>query len=140
MAYKLLIVDDSPSMRQVIIKIIRISGTDVGEFIEAGNGHEALAKLKDHWVDLVISDLYMPEMDGFELLRQMKGDPLLSEIPVLVVSTESREAKLQEIYEMGVKGFIHKPFRPETVRDLILSCLGGNTDAMGTVTTEAGDF
>lgn len=140
MAYKLLIVDDSPSMRQVIAKIIRISGTDAGEFLEAGNGEQALEQLQNNWIDLVITDLYMPVMDGFELLRRMKEDSLLREIPVLVVSTESREAKLQEIYAMGVSGFIHKPFRPETVRDLIIKCLGGKSDAMGCVNSEEGDF
>ncbi len=124
MGYNLLIVDDSPAMRQVIQKIIRISGTDVAGYQEASHGQEALEILGNNWIDLVITDLYMPVMDGFELLRRMRSDALFSEIPVLVVSTESRESKLEELYAMGVSGFIHKPFRPEEIRDRIISCLG----------------
>lgn len=140
MAYNLMIVDDSPSMRGVIRKIIGMSGTDVGQFIEAEHGADALEKLQGNWVDLVITDLYMPVMDGFEFVRRLKQDPMFHDIPVLVVSTESRQARLDEINAMGVAGFIHKPFRPETVRDQIIGCLGVTPDEFNTEDSGDGDF
>lgn len=124
MSFNLLVVDDSPSMRGVIKKSILLAGTNVGSFVEAGNGQEALDRLTGNWVDLVVTDLYMPVMDGFELIRKMKEDEFLRVIPIIVVSTEGRESRLEEIHRLGVTGFIHKPFRPESIRDLIIQCLG----------------
>ena len=140
MGYNLLIVDDSPSMRQVIQKTIRISGADVAQYFEAGNGQEALAVLAANWVDLVVTDLYMPVMDGFELLRRMRQDPLYQELPILVVSTESRESKLEELFALGVSGFIHKPFRPESIRDEIVRCLGVGEYERSTADSDDNDF
>ncbi len=116
MAFNVLIVDDSSSMRAVIKKAIRVSGFKVGDFLEAADGQEALAVLADGWVDVVLSDINMPNMNGLELMAAMQKDPLLREIPVVVVTTEGSQKKVQMVNEMGAKGYVQKPFLPEDIK------------------------
>ena len=124
MPFNVLIVDDSNSMRAVIKKIISISGFKIDQYFEAGNGREALAALADNWVDVIVSDINMPEMDGFELLEMLKKDNLLKDIPVIFVSTESGEKRIQYAFKLGVKAFIKKPFLPEEVRKILYEVIG----------------
>jgi len=119
-----LIVDDSLSMRKLIKKVIELSGFDVEEFLEAANGREALQLLEDHWVDLVLCDIHMPEMDGLELLRQMRQEEVLGRIPVIMISTEGREEVLKEAQELGAKGYVKKPFSPEKIRETMDRVMG----------------
>ena len=77
MAFNVLIVDDSSTMRAVIKKTIKVSGFNVGQFLEAGDGEEALSVLKDEWVDLVLSDINMPNMNGLELIGRMHADTIM---------------------------------------------------------------
>lgn len=116
MAFSVLIVDDSPAMRSFIRRVLDMSGFDVGSVIEAGDGLEALGHLSSNWVDVVLTDINMPRMNGEELLRQMWGDELLKEIPVIVVSTDSTEARIQTMTSLGAKGYVTKPFHPEKLR------------------------
>lgn len=128
MAYTIMIVDDSALMRQVIAKTLHVAGVAIGKLLEAANGREALALLRQDWVDLVFSDINMPDMNGLELLRQMAEDDLLKTVPVVVISTERSEARAAELKAAGVKEIIHKPFTPETLKaavDRILSPWGG---------------
>jgi len=122
--FNVLIVDDSNSMRAVIKKIISISGFKMDECIEAENGKQALATLAENWVDIIISDINMPEMNGFELLERLKEDDLLRNIPVIVISTESSEQHMQNAFDLGVKGFIKKPFLPEEIRKILYEVIG----------------
>lgn len=122
--FNVLIVDDSNSMRAVIKKIISISGFKMDECIEAENGKKALEALAEHWVDVIISDINMPEMNGFELLERLQGDDLLRNIPVIVISTESSEQHVQNAFDLGVKGFIKKPFLPEEIRKILYEVIG----------------
>lgn len=119
-----MIVDDSLSMRKLIKKVIELSGFDVEEFLEAANGREALQLLEDHWVDLVLCDIHMPEMDGLELLRQMRQEEVLGRIPVIMISTEGREEVLKEAQELGAKGYVKKPFSPEKIRETMDRVMG----------------
>jgi len=119
-----LIVDDSLSMRKLIKKVIELSGFDVEEFLEAANGREALQLLEDHWVDLVLCDIHMPEMDGLELLRRMRQEEVLGRIPVIMISTEGREEVLKEAQELGAKGYVKKPFSPEKIRETMDRVMG----------------
>ncbi len=125
MAFNVLVVDDSMSMRAIIKKIIGMSGFDVGEIAEAGNGLEALAKLEDFWADVVLSDIHMPEMDGVELLKKIKGNPATEDLPVVMITTESRDEVVSRALEMGAAGYIKKPFRPEDIKALLGEILGG---------------
>ena len=142
MAFNVLVVDDSTSMRAVVKKIVKISGFDVGECWEAADGKEAMQVLSDHWVDIVLTDISMPNMSGLELVAEMKRDQLLRFIPVVMVSTEGTEKRIQECMEMGASGYIKKPFQPEDVKETLGRIMGeaggryGESESGG----EAGDF
>jgi two-component system chemotaxis response regulator CheY len=123
MAYNVLIVDDSHTMRKVILKALTLSGFDLGNCLEAGNGQEALIVLDSHWVDLILSDLNMPVMDGWEMVHHLKDNPTLAEIPVVLITTEGSETRLRELHELGIKDYIQKPFLPETLRDVLTRIL-----------------
>lgn len=119
MGYNVLIVDDSQTMRKVIRKTVSISGFDLGNCWEAGNGREALDILGSCWVDLILADLNMPVMNGLEMLRELKKTDLHRHIPVILVTTEGSEKRLEEAYALGIRGYIQKPFYPETIRDVL---------------------
>ncbi|HOX00531.1 MAG TPA: response regulator, partial [Deltaproteobacteria bacterium] len=124
MTFNLLIVDDSSSMRSVVKKIIGLSGVGVNRLLEAENGLRALEVMGGNWVDAVILDINMPEMNGLELLRRMSEDALMKNIPVVMMSTEASEAHMKTAFELGARGFIRKPFLPEEVRKMLLGVLG----------------
>ena len=124
MSFNLLIVDDSSSMRSVVKKIVGLSGIDVNQLLEADNGRRALEVLGGDWVDAVILDINMPEMNGLELLKKMGEDTLMKSIPVVMISTEASEAHIKTAFELGAKGFIRKPFLPEEVGKMLLGVLG----------------
>lgn len=124
MAYNVLIVDDSATMRALIRKILSISGFDIGECFESGNGEEALEILRNHWIDLILSDLCMPGMDGAAFLRLLQGHDRWRAIPVVLITTEARPEVLDTVLPRRVQGYIQKPFKPETVRNELLKILG----------------
>jgi two-component system, chemotaxis family, chemotaxis protein CheY len=140
MPYNILIVDDSKSMRQILRKILAVSGFNLGECLEASNGEEALSILEGNWVDLILSDIHMPVMDGFGLLRALREHPDWSDLPVVLVTTESNEDRIQEAISLGAKGYIRKPFKPEEIRARLYEIIG-ESDEDGTTTSDGeGDF
>jgi two-component system chemotaxis response regulator CheY len=124
MALNIMIVDDSPVMRAFIRKVVGLTGLDVGEYYEAGDGEEALRLLRERWVDLVLTDINMPHMNGEELVRRMESDELLRTIPVIVVSTDSSHSRIQQMLALGASGYMSKPFLPEALRDEVEKVLG----------------
>lgn len=124
MAFNVLIVDDSSSMRSVIKKTLEISGFDIGQIFEAGNGREALDVLDKQWADVILTDIHMPDMDGFSFLKELQKDEVLSSTRVVVVTTDSREERIDELMGLGVKAVIQKPFRPEQIKKILLDVLG----------------
>jgi len=134
MPLNVLIVDDSSVMRAMIIKTIRMSGLELGDVYQAGNGKEGLDAARENWVDLVVADINMPVMNGEEMIDQMKADPELSALPTIVISTEGSETRIQRLEKKGVT-FIHKPFTPEIIRDAIQDLTGitgiGDSDESG---------
>lgn len=116
MAWNILLVDDSITVRAVVQKALQIAEVPYRTIYQAGNGLEALAVLESQPVDLVITDLVMPEMDGEELVRTMGERGLLARTPVVVVSSAGGEERLRRLEAAGVRGFIHKPFTPEQIR------------------------
>jgi two-component system chemotaxis response regulator CheY len=134
MPLNVLIVDDSSVMRAMIIKTIRMSGLDLGDVYQAGNGKEGLDAARENWVDLVVADINMPVMNGEEMIDQMKADPELSALPTIVISTEGSATRIQRLEKKGVT-FIHKPFTPEIIRDAIQELTGitgiGDSDESG---------
>ncbi len=119
MAYNILIVDDSRTMRKVILKAVALSGFDLGDCWEAGDGREAIRILANHWVDLILTDLHMPEMNGLEMLREIQKDEIHRQVPVVLITTEGSEKRIQEALALGMKGYVQKPFHPEAIRDLL---------------------
>ncbi len=123
MALNVLIVDDSSLTRKAIKRIIGMVNetTDlgVGQFLEAGNGCEALKILGESHVDLILADLNMPEMGGGEMIHRIKSNESTKLIPVVVISTESRTTRIKELLAEGVKNYLHKPFTPEEFKVLI---------------------
>jgi len=124
MEIHVLIVDDSPAMRAFIRRVMDLSGLEVGRCLEAGNGEEALHLLENNWVDVVLTDINMPQMDGEELVRRMAQHEVLRLIPVLVVSTDRTESRMQRMLDLGARRYVTKPFAPETLREELESSLG----------------
>jgi two-component system chemotaxis response regulator CheY len=124
MSYRILVCDDSSIVRAMVKKAIAMSGLDVAEFHEASNGAEALALLGRAPVDVVFADLNMPTMTGLELVERMHGDPALAAVPVVIVSSERNEAKIEALRAAGARAYVRKPFRPEHFRDAVHEVLG----------------
>jgi two-component system, chemotaxis family, chemotaxis protein CheY len=117
MAYRVLIVDDSPAMRAFVRRVIEISGFDLSDCLEAANGTQALEVLQNEWVDAILSDINMPEMDGEELLRHLEADESLRQIPVIIISTDGTKTRVERMLQLGARGYVMKPFRPEVLRE-----------------------
>lgn len=132
MAFNVLVVDDSAVMRTMVIKTLRLSGVPVGEVYQAANGEEGLDRLREHWVDLVLLDLNMPQMNGEELLAEIRSHPDTASVAVVVVSTEGSEARIKRIRDLGAL-FVHKPFRPEELRAVIRDLTGVSDDTFDSV-------
>ncbi|CAG2137214.1 response regulator [Cupriavidus plantarum] len=112
MAKTILIVDDSSSVRQVVGIALKGAGYAV---IEACDGRDALAKLTGQKVHLIISDVNMPNMDGITFLKAVKALPAYRFTPVIMLTTESQEAKKREGQLAGAKAWVVKPFQPPTL-------------------------
>ncbi len=124
MAFNVLIVDDSAAMRSFIGRVLDVSGFPVGECLEAADGEEALALLAEHWVDIVLTDLNMPRMSGEQLVRRLEQDELLRSIPVVIVSTDRTDSRVRQMLALGARGYVTKPFLPETLRRELEQVLG----------------
>jgi two-component system chemotaxis response regulator CheY len=111
-----LIVDDSASMRQLIAFTIKDAGYDV---LLAENGRDALEKMSRAKIDMVITDLNMPEMDGITFIRELRGKADYQFVPIIMLTTESQEAKKQEGRAAGASGWIVKPFTPSQLMDVV---------------------
>ena len=123
MAYNILIVDDSKIVRTVIQRAVELSGADVGTIYQAANGQEALDKLGAEWVDIVFADINMPVMDGVKMVEEMARRGLAQDIPVVIVSSDRSEIRMQQLKEHGVREYLNKPFTPESIRDILVTCL-----------------
>ena len=131
MAYNILVVDDSLPMRAVIKKTVKVSGFNVGRFFDAINGREALDILKEEWLDLVLTDYNMPDMNGLELLVEMKKDDILKTVPVVMITTEGSRQRVEEFMAKGAADYIKKPFTPEEIREKLNLIMGENEDGEG---------
>ncbi len=124
MPFSVMIVDDSPVMRGFIRRVLTLSGFEVGEYLEASNGEEALARLEGHSVDVILTDINMPKMNGEELLRRLETDARLRSVPTLVISTDATKARILKMLSLGADGYMTKPFSPEALREELERVLG----------------
>jgi two-component system chemotaxis response regulator CheY len=122
-ALRTLIVDDSSVMRKIVERALRQAGIPLGKVMEAGNGSQALDILRLQTVDLVLTDINMPVMDGLELVRQLHNLKQAREIPVLMISTEGSESRVMEAIACGARGYVRKPFTPEQMKRQLLPLL-----------------
>ena len=123
MALNILVVDDSAVMRAMIIKTLHLSGLQLNEIHQAGDGEAALEKLDAGWIDLMLLDINMPVMNGEEALRRLRQNPENADLPVIIVSTEGSDTRIAALRELGAE-FVHKPFTPETLREIIVQMTG----------------
>jgi two-component system chemotaxis response regulator CheY len=119
-----LIVDDSSVMRKIVERSLRQAGIDLLEVREAGSGIEGLEVLRAEKVDLILSDINMPAMDGLEFVRQIRAQNLAQGVPVVMITTESSEEHVKQAILAGARGYIRKPFTAEQVKDRVLPLLG----------------
>jgi len=114
MAKSLLIVDDSATMRKIVMRTVRMSGLEFDRTEEAGNGAEAIAKLKEASVDIILCDVNMPEMNGIDMVKKVRAElPACSQTKIIMVSTESSQELIDDLLANGANGYITKPFTPE---------------------------
>ncbi len=118
-----LIVDDSSVMRKIVARALQQGGVSIGEILEAGNGVEALDILRRQRVDLVLSDINMPVMDGLEFVRQLQSVDSAKGIPVVMITTEGSESHVMQAISCGARGYIRKPFTPDQMKQHVLPLL-----------------
>jgi two-component system chemotaxis response regulator CheY len=118
-----LIVDDSSVMRKIVERSLRQAGLDSMVVFEAGSGTEGLDLLRSKQVDLILSDINMPSMDGLEFLRQVRAQNLAPGVPVVMITTESSEEHVTQAILAGAQGYIRKPFTAEQVKERVLPLL-----------------
>lgn len=119
MGKSVLLVDDSSTMRKIIGRSLRQAGIDFDNIFEAADGLEALAVLEKEHVDIVLSDINMPNMDGIAFLREKANRPAIKNIPVLMISTETGDDIIGEAKSLGACGAIKKPFTPDKVNEVL---------------------
>jgi two-component system chemotaxis response regulator CheY len=124
MAFTVLIVDDSPAMRSFVKRVLDLSGFETGTCFEASNGKEALELLASEWVDVILTDINMPVMNGHEFVQALAANEAFHAIPIIVVSTDRTEDRVREMIALGAKGYIKKPFQPEELRAELEKVLG----------------
>ena len=115
MAHNVLIVDDSPAMRTFVRRVLSLSALETGDVYEAGNGREALEVLGQKQVQLVLTDVNMPVMNGEELVLQLAAENKLSGLKVIVISTDRTPIRMERMMELGAHGYVTKPFTPEAL-------------------------
>ena len=124
MGLNILIVDDSSLTRKAIRRIIDMLDLEVEQIFEAENGSEALKILDKTNIDLVLADLNMPEMNGIEMIYQMRGNEATKDIPVVLVTTESSKTRIEGLLANGAKAYLHKPFTPEELKEVVTQAIG----------------
>lgn len=124
MSLNVLIVDDCELVRSIMAKTLTLADIPLTQLYQAGNGREALGIVEEEWVDVILADLNMPIMDGIRMVDRLHDDGLLKTIPVVIVSTEGSETRIDELKRQGVTAYVRKPFTPEMIRDVIGRVLG----------------
>ena len=124
MSFRVLIVDDSHAMRVFIRRTLEASGFAAGEYFEAEDGIEALDLLDREWVDIILTDINMPRLNGEEFVRRLAANGITQTLPIIVVSTDSTPTRIEHLRKLGVRGYLIKPFPPEDLRLEVEQALG----------------
>jgi two-component system, chemotaxis family, chemotaxis protein CheY len=118
---RFLVVDDFSTMRRIVRGLLKEIG--FGNAEEAEDGVDALAQLRASKFDFVVSDINMPNMTGFELLKAIKEDPTLKHLPVLMVTAEARKEDIVLAAQTGAAGYIVKPFTKATLEEKVMKII-----------------
>lgn len=121
MAKTILVVDDSASVRQMVCFTLKEAGY---EAVEAKDGQDALGKIGTVPIQMVITDLNMPNLDGIGLVKALRADARCRFVPIIILTTESQLSKKQEGKDAGATGWIVKPFRPDQLLAVVKKVLG----------------
>jgi two-component system chemotaxis response regulator CheY len=124
---KFLIVDDFSTMRRIVRNLLKEIGYNNAD--EAEDGQIALNKLRNGAFNFVVSDINMPNMNGFELLREIRADEALKKLPVLLVTAEAKKEDIVLAAQLGANGYIVKPFTKATLEDKLLKVVQKMTGA-----------
>jgi two-component system chemotaxis response regulator CheY len=119
----ILVVDDSAAIRKILTRVLRQTGMAIQTIHEAGDGQDALALMGQHRIDLVLSDINMPKMDGLQLLASIKASPQWQNIPVVMITTEGGETKVAEAVRLGAAGYVRKPFTADQIKEKLVGIL-----------------
>lgn len=115
--FTILIVDDSAAMRSLLVSTLETLGTI--STVQAPNGFEALRMLPREQVDLVLTDINMPDINGLELLSFIRNNPIYRDLPVVVISTEGSRKDIEKGLALGANHYLVKPFSPEQLLETV---------------------
>jgi two-component system chemotaxis response regulator CheY len=118
-----LVVDDSAAIRKILQRVLRQTGMAIRTIHEAGDGQEALAVMNAHKVDLVLTDINMPKMDGLQFLASVKASAQWRQVPVVMITTEGGETKVGEAVKLGAAGYVRKPFTADQIKEKLAGIL-----------------
>jgi two-component system cell cycle response regulator DivK len=124
MAKTILVVEDDADNRRIVTKVLSVEGYHV---IEACDGHEALAKARAEHPDLILMDLALPNMDGWEATRHIKADAQLRHTPVVALTAFAMRGDEEQARAAGCDDYVSKPARPMVIRDIVRKYVSGNT-------------
>lgn len=119
MPLDLLIVDGSPAIRKILQRQLQKAEMPIGQIFQAGDGLEALAVIRANKIGVVLSEVNMPNMDGIQLLGELRANEQWKDIPVVMITTEGSESIVMEAARLGATGYVRKPFTPEQIKDVI---------------------
>jgi len=120
---RIIVADDSTTARMFIKRCLQIIGLGDAEIIEAEHGKEALAAAKKQEVDLLLTDLNMPVMDGETLIKWVKASPKLGDLPIIVITSAGNPAKEAQLLELGAHRVLNKPVSPPAMMDALADFL-----------------
>jgi two-component system, chemotaxis family, chemotaxis protein CheY len=119
----LLIVDDSTAIRKILLRVLSQTGLPLGQVLEASDGQDALKLMETHQFALILSDINMPNMDGLQLLRALRASEQWKDVPVVMITTEGSQDKVQEAVDLGATSYVRKPFSADLLRDKLAGLL-----------------
>jgi two-component system chemotaxis response regulator CheY len=123
MDLNVLIVDDSAAIRKILLRVLSQTDLPIKKVHEASDGSEALKIVASNDVSLILSDINMPNVDGIEMLTQLRNTPKWKQLSVIMITTEGSQAKVMEAVQLGAKGYVRKPFTADQIKEKVLACL-----------------
>ena len=122
-----LVVDDSAAIRKILQRVLAQAGVPISRVFEAGDGHQGLEVLEANSVELILSDINMPNMDGLQFLSRVRAQDRWKSIPFVVITTEGSHARVMEAVQLGASGYVRKPFTPDQIKKNLAGLIEGIT-------------